>query len=119
MSRPGSSDYQWCKANGILPGTFFNWISRLRKEGFAIPDPALQPAATVVQEVVKLPVVNRAVPTNAIGLEEQNTGSLSLSGCQAAVEIELGRTIIRLYNGADPRMVQTALQLMGGTVHAR
>ena len=108
--RSGLSDYQWCEANGVLPGTFYNWISRLRKEGYAVP---------AVQEVVKLPVSNSANPANAIGFEEQNTSNLSLPGCQAAVEIELGKTIIRLYNGADPRVVQTVLQLMGGAVHAR
>ncbi len=117
--RSGLSDYQWCEANGVLPGTFYNWISRLRKEGYAIPDPAPQPTVPAVQEVVKLPVSNSANPANAIGFEEQNTSNLSLPGCQAAVEIELGKTIIRLYNGADPRVVQTVLQLMGGAVHAR
>lgn len=117
--RSGLSDYQWCEANGVLPGTFYNWISRLKKAGYAIPDPASQPAVPVVQEVVKLPVAGSANPANAIGFEEQNTSNLSLPGCQAAVEIELGRTIIRLYNGADPQMVQTVLQFMGGAVHAR
>lgn len=117
--RSGLSDYQWCEANGVLPGTFYNWISRLRKAGYVIPDSASQPAVPAVQEVVKLPVVNSANPANAIGFEEQNTSNLSLPGCQAAVEIELGRTLIRLYNGADSRVVQTALQLMGGAVHAR
>lgn len=115
----GLSDYQWCEANGVLPGTFYNWISRLRKAGYAIPDPVSQPAVPVVQEVVKLPVAGSTTPANAIGFEEQNTSNLSLSFCQAAVEIELGRTIIRLYNGADPHVVQTVLQLIGGALHAR
>ena len=115
----GLSDYQWCEANGVLPGTFYNWISRLRKAGYVIPEPASQPAVPVVQEVVKLPVAGSANPTNAIGFEGQNTSNLSLSGCQAAVEIELCRTLIRLYNGADPRVVQTVLQFTGGAVHAR
>lgn len=55
--RSGLSDYQWCEANGVLPGTFYNWISRLRKSGYTIPDPASQPEPPVVQEVVKLPVL--------------------------------------------------------------
>lgn len=33
----GLSDYQWCQANDINPGTFYNWISRLRKRGMVIP----------------------------------------------------------------------------------
>ena len=33
----GLSDYQWCQANEINPGTFYNWVSRLRKQGMDIP----------------------------------------------------------------------------------
>ena len=28
----GLSDYQWCKEHGIHPGTFYNWVSRLRRK---------------------------------------------------------------------------------------
>ena len=30
----GLTDYQWCKQNDIHPGTFYNWVSRLRKRGY-------------------------------------------------------------------------------------
>ena len=26
------TDFQWCKEHGIHPGTFYNWVSRLRKK---------------------------------------------------------------------------------------
>ncbi len=53
----GLSDYQWCKENGINPGTFYNWISRLRKKAcYDIPAPAGRNnfKAQVPQEVVPL-----------------------------------------------------------------
>ena len=55
--RSGLTDYQWCQEHGIPPGTFYNWVSRLRKKAcHAIPDPVsgeyLSPPA--VQEVVRL-----------------------------------------------------------------
>ena len=28
----GLTDFQWCKEHGIHPGTFYNWVSRLRKK---------------------------------------------------------------------------------------
>ena len=28
----GLTDFQWCKEHGIHPGTFYNWVSRLRKD---------------------------------------------------------------------------------------
>ena len=34
----GLSDYQWCEMKGICPGTFYNWVSKLRKSGVTIPD---------------------------------------------------------------------------------
>lgn len=114
--KSGLSDYQWCEANGILPGTFYNWISRLRKSGHTIPDPEAEPAtATLVQEVVKLPVVDSESSGHAV--EDQNAGNLTSSGL-TAVEIELGNATIRLYNGADTRLVQHVLQCMGGAAHA-
>lgn len=114
----GLSDYQWCEANGVLPGTFYNWISRLRKSGYTIPDPVPRPEVPVMQEVVKLPVVDSGKSIIATDFEEQNTSNLSLHDNQTAVEIELGRTVIRLYNGADVHVVQTVLQLVGGGAHA-
>lgn len=36
--RSGLSDYQWCQNQGIHPGTFYNWVSKLRKAGYTIPD---------------------------------------------------------------------------------
>ena len=29
----GMTDYQWCMANNIKPGTFYNWVRRLRQSG--------------------------------------------------------------------------------------
>ena len=37
----GLSDYNWCLEHDIKPGTFYNWVKRLRKAGtYAIPKPA-------------------------------------------------------------------------------
>ena len=34
----GLSDYQWCEQNGIHAGTFYNWVSKLRKSGYTFPE---------------------------------------------------------------------------------
>lgn len=36
--RSGLSDYQWCQNHEINPGTFYNWVSKLRKAGYELPD---------------------------------------------------------------------------------
>ena len=33
----GLTDYQWCEKNGIHSGTFYNWVSKLRKQGYIFP----------------------------------------------------------------------------------
>lgn len=55
----GLSDQQWCREKGIEPSIFYNWVSRLRKQGtYDIPEPChageLTPAP--VQDVVKLDI---------------------------------------------------------------
>ena len=34
----GLTDYQWCEQNGIHPGNFYNWVSKLRKQGYTFPE---------------------------------------------------------------------------------
>lgn len=37
----GLSDQQWCLDHDIKPGTFYNWVNRLRKKGCCdIPVPS-------------------------------------------------------------------------------
>ena len=53
----GLSDYQWCKEHGIHPGTFYNWVSRLRRKACCeIPESIskAEPSPAPVQEVVRL-----------------------------------------------------------------
>ena len=39
----GLSDQQWCLNHDIKPGTFYNWVKRLRQRGgYDIPAPAVQ-----------------------------------------------------------------------------
>lgn len=66
----GVSDYQWCLEHDIKPGTFYNWVSRIRQKGvFDIPASPKKAAhkSTSKQEVVRLDL-NRN--TDAISLYE-------------------------------------------------
>ena len=42
----GLSDYQWCTEHNINPGTFYNWVKRLRKKLVMI-SPLPQDAAII------------------------------------------------------------------------
>ena len=114
----GLSDYQWCREQGIHPGTFYNWVSKLRKAGYVIPDSESRNCAIPnKQEVVKLSLVEQE--GSAPVMVEQNASHpiLSSTPCIAA-EIDCGNIRIRLFNGADTLVIQNTLKCFGGISHA-
>ncbi len=114
----GLSDYQWCQKQGINPRTFYNWVSKLRKAGYAIPDPAGKVSgAPVVQEVVKLDLVESG--TSAPAMMEQSNSLPALSGVPCiAAEIECRNIRVRIFHGADAGVVQNTFQCIGDMSHA-
>lgn len=111
----GLSDYQWCEQNGINPGNFYNWVSKLRKIGYTFPDSAAKKHAKAsIQEVVKVDLiesVNSEVEQNAILPTISSEGKL-------AAELQIGNITLRLFNGADELLIQNTLQCLGGVGHA-
>ena len=113
----GLSDYQWCQANEINPGTFYNWVSRLRKQGMDIP---CSTAATELQEVVKVDLIpshefmsGRPIPNDCPVHDPA-----AMPQKDPAVEILLGNSIIRFFHGADRELIETTLRCLGGNVYA-
>ena len=118
----GLSDYQWCQVNKINPGTFYNWISRLRKKGMVIPSaiPAVDPAVTELQEVVKVDLIpdhefmqQRPIPNDCPVHDPA-----AMPQKYPAVEVLLGNSTIRFFRGADRELVETTLRCLGGNVYA-
>lgn len=114
----GLSDYQWCRKQGINPGTFYNWVSKLRKAGYTIPDSESRVSALPVnQEVVKLDMTDS--PVSPPVMMEQNVSHVTEPTPQyAAAEIECGNIKVRLFNGADDTVIQTTIKCIGGMSHA-
>lgn len=84
----GFSDYQWCEAHGIHPGTFYNLVSELRKAGVTIPDSESKHLGTPVhQEVVKVDLVPNPAPSTTI--MEKNTRILSMPATEASVDMKI------------------------------
>lgn len=98
----GLSDYQWCRKQGIHPGTFYNWVSKLRKAGYTIPDSESKSCSLpVMQEVVRLDLAEHEVSTPAI--PRQNADLPSPTAVSSiATEMECRTVRIRIFNGADP-----------------
>lgn len=113
----GLSDYQWCEQNGIHPGNFYNWVSKLRKAGYTFPDLGVKANAVPnKQEVVKVDFIQCPEPSNEV---EQNV-SLTVSSASASIAAELliGGITLRLFNGADEQLIQNTLRCIGGLNHA-
>lgn len=111
----GLSDYQWCTEHNINPGTFYNWVKRLRKKAcYDIPaatgrgdyKPALK------QDVVKLEVI----PDHQ-GVLIPSAGSTMrpVEEPSPAIEIMFGNISIKISNDVDPKLLSQILKTVTGT----
>ena len=112
----GLSDYQWCKQNGIHPGNFYNWVSKLRKQGYSFPDSQSKLTAVPnIQEVVKVGLIQ---PQDSSPKVEQNVSLIEQADSLAvAAELLVGGVTLCLFNGADEKLIQSTLQCLGGMNH--
>ena len=113
----GLSDYQWCKQNGIHPGNFYNWVSKVRKQGYSFPDSQSKLTAVPnIQEVVKVGLIQ---PQDSSPKMEQNVSLIEQADSLAvATELLVGGVTLRLFNGADEKLIQSTLRCLGGMNHA-
>lgn len=114
----GLSDYQWCKMKNINPGTFYNWISRFRKQGTELPISASSEQLHLSkQEVIKVEFISEDAHL-ASSLEQNTRLSQNLANdIHPSVEIELGSATLRFFNGADSKLIETTLKTLGGMMH--
>lgn len=118
----GLSDYQWCQANDINPGTFYNWISRLRRKGMVIPGSAAttEPTAAGLQEVVKVELIpdHAFMPKRPVSNDCLVHDPAAMHQKEPAVEILLGNSTIRFFRGADRELIEATLRCLGGNAYA-
>ena len=117
--RSGLSDYQWCKNQGINPGTFYNWVSKLRKSGYTFPEPASKSNALPnIQEVVKIDLIPSGNSESSLLIEQNVSQDVSAPSAMVAAELLIDGMTLRLFNGADERLIQSTLHCIGGMKHA-
>ena len=115
----GLSDYQWCEKNGIHPGNFYNWVSKLRKSGYAFPESASKAnALPSIQEVVKVDLIPSKNLEPSLLIEQNVSHDVPAPAATVAAELLIDGITLRLFNGADVRLVQSTLQCIGGMKHA-
>ena len=115
--RSGFSDYQWCQMHDINPGTFYNWISRMKKQGITLPESSGRGrhASSPVQEVVKLELIpeEKAVPAAAI-----SPCNAYAAANDVAFEVVTHSATIRVFNSTDTQMLENLFRCLGGVLNA-
>ena len=115
----GLSDYQWCEKNGIHPGNFYNWVSKLRKSGYTFPEPASKSNALPnIQEVVKVDLIPSRGSEPSLLIEQNISNDVPIPSAMVAAELLIGGITLRLFNGADEHLIKSTLQYIGGMKHA-
>ena len=108
----GLSDHQWCLEHDINPGTFYNWVRRFRKQACEFPAPAGKDRFQAVhQEVVKMEII----PDHPSDFFEQPSmeDSVEITKPVVAMELQIGKAVLRISNQTDPRLLEQTLKLLG------
>ena len=109
----GLTDYQWCIEHGIKPGTFYNWVTRLRKRGCEIPPPASKDAflPTPHQDVVRVDLVPNAP---LVDVTPSTSFSIPSSDCTPTLKLELGGAKLEVSNDVNPELLVSVLRFLRG-----
>lgn len=108
----GLSDHQWCLEHDINPGTFYNWVRRFRKQACEFPAPAGKDRFQAIhQEVVKMEII----PDHPSDLFEQSSmeDTAEITKPVAAMELQIGKAVLRISNQTDPRLLEQTLKILG------
>ena len=97
--KSGLSDHQWCLNNDINPGTFYNWVKRLRQNNCCdIPERnQLADRKNAQQEVVKI---------------EMNTTPINFADTNAVMELAIGNLKLCIPNGTDPVLLAQTIKIL-------
>lgn len=118
----GLSDQQWCLQHDINPGTFYNWVKRLKaKKCYDIPPATGRDGltASVKQDVVKveiLPDPSGQIHETAVSAHSTDTEQIRPQPLAAPIEISLNEAVVRITNDVDPRLLAQILRSLGGCV---
>ena len=123
----GLSDQQWCMQHDINPGTFYNWVKRLRKKAcYEIPAATGRDKLTapIKQEVVKVDIVPDPEPVRQDPvLPTVRTPALDYEPdtVAAPIEIRIHDAVLRITNDVDPRLllIQGFCRRSSGTLEAQ
>lgn len=110
----GLSDQQWCLDHDIKPGTFYNWVKRLRQRGgYDIPSPARRSCKEALkQEVVRLEFNENSASVIEASVPMYETSYPPQSLALPVMELSIGKVSLRISNGVDPILLAQTLKAL-------
>jgi transposase-like protein len=114
----GLTDYQWCMERGIKPGTFYNWVKRLRKRGCTDIPAAARHRNPAKQEIVRI-AFERPAEDETPELSASSESVVwdipqSVATEAVAMELTIAGDILRIPNGTDPILLEHTIHLLKG-----
>ena len=111
----GMTDYQWCIEHNIKPGTFYNWVKRLRQSGNVdIPAPAGN-KAPARQDIVEIHLRQPSVAMPASGMpSDAFTGTAPIPSQPPVLELAMAGAMLRIPQGTDPALLEQVLFILKG-----
>ena len=110
----GLTDYQWCIEHGIKPGTFYNWIKRLRQKGTVLPANGVE-GKPARQEVVRLDIPKPRLPASVVQpsvlLSSENYPNETSKGFPT-VDLSLAGAILRIPQQTDPAFLEQLIRIL-------
>ena len=111
----GLSDYRWCNENDICPGTFYNWVTRLRKKGCEIPEPVGIESflPTPQQEVVRVDIIPESpcIDPSPRSLPCPDVNTV----LSASMTLKIGDASLMITNDANPALLSQVIQILQGS----
>ena len=110
----GLADHQWCVEHDIKPGTFYNWVKRLRQKGCTDLPPATGRSlkADERQEVVKVNFNNPDIFHHSELSLRDDVGYTTSIPDIPAMKLSVGNCILSIPNGTDPHLLAQTLKAM-------
>lgn len=105
--RSGLTDSLWCRQQGLSVNTFYCWVKRLRKLGYAVPaahGKNTSPAPS--QDVVKVEVIPDRYEMPAPYQPDQTY--------IPAIRIDIAGAHLEISNDAEPALLAGILKTLGG-----
>lgn len=113
----GLSDQQWCMQHDINPGTFYNWVKRLRdKACYEIPSATgkSQLTASVKQDVVRVDIIPEPEAASSPEIVHTPIINKEAEASSVPIEIRINEAVVRITNDVDPRLLAQILRNLGG-----